>query len=619
MSKPMPQPLRRVCQTLVRDSLQSLSDSRLLQQFAAGNEMAFTALVERHGPLVRGICQRTLRDSNLGDDAFQATFLVLARKSKSVRRPEALGGWLFGVARRIAGKLLLRQERQRRREQAAAQRRPEAQESRPWDDLLQILDEEILRLPERLRAPIVACYLQGRTQEEAARELGWPLITLRRRLAQGRELLRLRLEPRGVAFSAGLTAAVLVPAADAAVPAALSEITAIHAMAALRGEALPTGLVELVRGGGSLRAMRMMFMLLIVACVLVGVGTLRPWPQKPQAVMLPEPPPAKPKEVLRDHFNDPLPEGAVARLGTISLRHGAGLHKLAFMPDGKTLVSLGDFVRMWDVATGHESGQFGEMGSNGESVRSAAMTPDGKSIVLARGTNQRVTVSIWDATAREQRRSFQTPKRPFGEFPSSEKFLLSSDGRFMAELDSSNKLYLWDVFAGVVKFEFGPFDKRIDEKLAFTADGGVLVVADWERKVRAFDTATGKKQSEFGDGSGRVPHIALGPTANFWPPRFAKATLGMIRTTSSPFGMWPKARRFISCGPRQAYFDSRLRPTGNRCSHSITVQAAARTCDGTWPRENRRAIGWPTRCFPGCFPVSASRSAPMQRRSPRGK
>src|SRR5262249_28180764 len=143
MSKSMAVPLQRVCRTMVRESLHSLSDRELLEQFLAGNEAAFAALLDRHGPMVRAACLRVVRDASLADDAFQATFAALVRTSKSMRRPDALPGWLFAIARRMAGKLRLRQERLRRNERTAAQRRPEATESRPWDDLLDVLDEEL--------------------------------------------------------------------------------------------------------------------------------------------------------------------------------------------------------------------------------------------------------------------------------------------------------------------------------------------------------------------------------------------------------------------------------------------------------------------------------------------
>jgi len=257
MSNSLDAPVRRICDALARDGFRSLSDRRLLEQFSAGNHDAFSALVDRHGPLVQSVCRRSLHDAALADDAFQATFILLARKASAIGRPDALAGWLFGAARRIAQQMVRQRERQQRRERHVAQQRPEARESRPWDDLLRVLDEELDRLPERLRAPLVACYLQGRTQDEAARELAWPLITRRRRLAEGRERLRLRLERRGATLPAALIAAAVAPTADAAVPLALRESLRSHASAIQHGGAIRSGLMELIREGSYRRALRL--------------------------------------------------------------------------------------------------------------------------------------------------------------------------------------------------------------------------------------------------------------------------------------------------------------------------------------------------------------------------
>src|SRR5207253_10989872 len=143
------------------------------------------------------------------EDAFQATFLVLARRPTAVRRPDALGCWLHGVARRVAGKL--------RRPPAVAvnERAPIADASAtPLDrvtgrELLGLLDEELGNLPERLRAPLVLCYLEGRTRDDAARALGWSLGTLKRRLEQGKAGLRVRLERRGASLPAALLTGTL--------------------------------------------------------------------------------------------------------------------------------------------------------------------------------------------------------------------------------------------------------------------------------------------------------------------------------------------------------------------------------------------------------------------------
>src|SRR5262249_15136835 len=204
-------------------------------------------------------------------------------------------------------------------------------------------DAELQRLPEQWRAPLICCYLQGRTQDEAARELGWTLITLRRRLAAAREKLRLRLERRGATLSAGLIAAALVPAADAAIPEAVRGSTVALAAASLQGGAIPAPITELIRGGisGALGRSKLWLGSMIATGALVSVGAIQPWITQRRAAQPPQPETsqteaAKAQVVLRDRFNDPLPEGAIARLGTIAFRHRGEVTALAFHPDGKS-------------------------------------------------------------------------------------------------------------------------------------------------------------------------------------------------------------------------------------------------------------------------------------------
>ena len=156
---------------------------------------------------MRGVCRRVLRDDHLADDVFQAVFLVLARKAGALRRGDLLANWLFGVALRLAKNVRQKEARRRRFERQAAA--APAPERAIGNDLLVILDEELQRLPADYRAPLLACYHRGRTQDEAARELGWSIRTLRRRLERGRDLLRARMARRGATLSAGLFAAAL--------------------------------------------------------------------------------------------------------------------------------------------------------------------------------------------------------------------------------------------------------------------------------------------------------------------------------------------------------------------------------------------------------------------------
>src|SRR5437764_941483 len=192
MANPLPNLVRRLRRLHAPPAGEPASDHALLDRYAAaGDEEAFRTLLERHGPLVRGACRRALADADLADDVFQATFLVLARKAGSVRKRDAVGAWLYGVALRLARRVRERQAAERRREERAAAERPAHDAvDHAARELSAVLDEELGRLPDRLRVPLVLCFLEGRTQDEAAHQLGWSLSTFRRRLGRGREVLR---------------------------------------------------------------------------------------------------------------------------------------------------------------------------------------------------------------------------------------------------------------------------------------------------------------------------------------------------------------------------------------------------------------------------------------------
>ena len=198
-----------------------LSDRELLERFVElGDEAAFTVLIERLGPMVLGVCRRALANFHDAEDACQATFLVLARNAKSVRKHASLSSWLHGVACRVAASLKRDQARRRSRERSQdlrAQIDPAAEVS--WREVQAILDEELESLPERYRAPITLCYLECRTRDEAAKQLGLSPTTLHGRLERGRDLLRARLAKRGLTLGAVVFAAYL---AEGSSQAALS-------------------------------------------------------------------------------------------------------------------------------------------------------------------------------------------------------------------------------------------------------------------------------------------------------------------------------------------------------------------------------------------------------------
>src|SRR5262249_33634011 len=188
-NRPMHSALGQFCKLLTAQQSSRLTDQQLLQRFVATREeAAFATLVERHGPMVLGVCRAVLRHAQDAEDACQATFLVLARNAASIRKPTSLAHWLHGVAYRLARRA--KADRDRIYERRANDRSPPS----PLDELTgrelrQILHEELAHLPERYRVPLILCYLEGKTQDEAARQLGWTAATLKGRVDRGRNLL----------------------------------------------------------------------------------------------------------------------------------------------------------------------------------------------------------------------------------------------------------------------------------------------------------------------------------------------------------------------------------------------------------------------------------------------
>ncbi len=259
-------------------------DRSLLAAFArTGDQAAFAKLVDRHGPLVLGVCRRMLRDPHLADDAFQAAFLILARKAASLNIGPSLAIYLFSVARRVAANAR-RGERRRTTgiEKVAQQPGPNAPRSADWDDLLLVLDEELTRLPDRLRAPVIECFLREKTQDEAAKELGWSVSTLRRRLDRAKELLRARMTGRGATLGAALMAGTFAAStAMASVPPALAQGAVEVALATKLGVEVPPSVAALAKGG---LGAKVALSTLVIGVVAVGVG-VELWPATPQAAV----------------------------------------------------------------------------------------------------------------------------------------------------------------------------------------------------------------------------------------------------------------------------------------------------------------------------------------------
>jgi RNA polymerase sigma factor (sigma-70 family) len=285
------------------------TDRELLEDFAArGDEAAFTALVGRHGPMVLRVCRRVLGNHHDAEDAFQATFLVLARHGGSIRQREALAGWLHGVAYRTA--MQAKRSAARRRRHEGRVRPPASRAAGPsWGEVQAALDDELQRLPEPFRAAFVLCALEGKSVPEAAADLGCKVGTASSRLTRARQLLRRRLVRRGIELSALLAAlAVADGAGSAAVPVALAEAAVRCGLLVAVGGSVPAHLAGLAAGATRavfLTKVRMATAVLL-AVVLAGGGA---WACRALA----EPGAATPADAKPQDDTKPRAAGAKAR------------------------------------------------------------------------------------------------------------------------------------------------------------------------------------------------------------------------------------------------------------------------------------------------------------------
>src|ERR1700736_4868849 len=259
--------LRRLCDEAVPPE-----DAVLLKRFALANDReAFELLVARHGPMVLGTARRLVDNTHDAEDVFQAVFLSLALLAKTIRQGRTLPAWLHKTTCRIAAKV------RKNRVCGSKEPPPEPCENIDpaaqlvWQEVRQALDEELQHLPERLRSPLLLCYLSGLTRDEAAKQLGWSLGTLKRRLEEGRKTLRIRLERRGIA-AVGLALTVLTPEA---LQAAMSKTLLDSSLSLIfsTGTVVPATIsVLVVSSATAMKGLAMKSMLALLAAIALGVG-----------------------------------------------------------------------------------------------------------------------------------------------------------------------------------------------------------------------------------------------------------------------------------------------------------------------------------------------------------
>jgi RNA polymerase sigma factor (sigma-70 family) len=478
------------------------SDAELLERFVrARDETAFESLLWRHGPMVLALCRRLLHNRHDAEDAFQAVFLVFFRKAPSIRRRDCVASWLYRVAYRVAVKARARTAN--RADHAALDESlpaPELPDAILTADVRAVLDDALSRLPEKYRLPLVLHYLQGRTVQQAATEIGCPPGTVSGRLNRARELLRRRLARRGVVLSGALVPAALARAGKAA---GLTTVLTSATLAAIRmpadrpaaagtvsaaARALAESAVRRLAGA---RWKRVTLVLLVLG--LAGLGAsqagwrlLAPEEAHPPraAVGPPAAPPAgaaKPSAAARDE--DPLPQGARLRLGSQRFTYGAFIDALALSPDGATVAAVGgtNSVVFWDAATGKRRTI---VSANDRPVPAMVcavdFSPDGTDVVVGDDHGRAVVIPNWKTGGTE-------PGTCVDEHHQGtvRAVRFAPDGQTVASAGTDGAIRLWVPTSGQVLQTLTGHHGAV-HALAWAPDGKTLASAGEDGTVRVW-------------------------------------------------------------------------------------------------------------------------------------
>src|SRR5262245_8621614 len=476
---------------IARDTESTATDCDLLCRYVEDrDETAFAEIVRRNGPHVLLACRSVLGEATAAEDAFQATFLVLVRKASRLTHLGSLAGWLHATAVRIAQTARRASVRTRRRESERAASHPISSDDMTWREVREVLDTELAALPEKYRLPLVLCYLQELSYEEAARRIGCSVGALRGRLERGKEQLRKRLARHGLP----LAAPALVLGSPTAVSAALAEATLVTVRTMASGGRVPAVVASLAGPQTSLRAA----LLAPVAVTLVIVGAVvagfarpvvepstadPPRPVKPETADEPAP--------RTDQFGDPLPDGVIARLGTIRSR--AGLHSFGFLADG-TVVTVGPNldVRTWSPKSDKSGDPVTLPLADPDRYLYPQVSLDGR--FVAAGSQAKIVV--WERSAAlKQVAAF--------EIKDAQRFALSPDGGQLgvpyerARAKDVGRIALCDVRTGTVK-ELEPAGSP--DVLCFSGDGQRVMAGFYKRAI-IWDAQTGKQLTDHTGGT----------------------------------------------------------------------------------------------------------------------